>query len=689
MFWGLAVPLTATALPRPVTATDASHASHVVPKVRVAASVAPKPTHQDVPATTVLSGATLRSANPTLGDTLAQTAGMKAERAGGIGHTTALRVRASSTQQVTWALDDIALQSPDGAPFDPADLPVSALARAELYRGGSPAALGGQAIGGTVRLVLRRPREAGFNLVAGTGSWGTHMVDGAACWRSAGDGLLAFRAVKTAGDYPYLHDGGTLFATADDLQRARRNNDVQRASAVLRHRFRLARWSVEARAIASVREQGLPGLALYESLQSRLLARRLDTALTAGKRDLLTNGDRLVATAYVGHQHTAVDDPLGEQGIPIELRQNVMTQALNVRWQAPANHKLRINARAGAQTATLSGRDKAQAIGRPDVGQHQVDLALGGNWRHSRATALTATVATTYMLRDRWNLAPEAAAWARVDAPNIAVASAALSGRHRINDALTLRVGARAANRPPNLAELYGNNGTIMGNALLREEQAISGEVGVSGKGQVRSPSPTGGATNRGVTMGYAVTAYGRWASALISLARLSPVRAVYQNIGRSTTLGVETTGWLQTPSVSIGELAVRLRVDGQHNLNRARDASSRDIYRDKPLPFAPLTTSHFGLQTQVMMPWAWARRADIRGQWSWRAGHFADRAATIVIPPMSQFTASADLHIGPLLKCGVWATAVIDDGAFDILGFPRPQRMLMARCAVDSWEAP
>ena len=668
-----------TPLPRAATPGDDDERVRVVrvqPKKRREAQ------HDDVTVRTVLPQAALRDTAPTLADALSMAGGLKIERAGGLGHAAQARIAASTTQQVTWALDDVPLRSPDGSPFDPADVPVSALSKAEIYQGGSPAALGGQAIGGAVRLVLRRPRTTGFNASLATGEYGSHLLDGAVGWRGlGGDGLLAVRGVLTGGDYPYLHDGGTLFDTNDDKARQRRNNDVRRASALLRQRFTALGWQWELRALAAVKEQGLPGLALYESLRSRLLTHRQDFVLAAAKRGVAMGGDRLSTGAYVGAQHTAVTDELGEQGIPLQLAQDVRTASGWLTWQGPARLALRPIVRLAVEHAGLSGEDKAQAATRPDVRQQQLDLTAGARWQLTEALQCTANANVARVLRDRYSLEPEAAHWAAVDAPNVTVGSGALSARWQAHPLLVLQAGARWGRRAPNLAELYGNSGTISGNPLLRDEQAISGELAMMGAMTLQQGRRRSWRTAPFAALGYSVSGFVRDATDLVALVRVSPARAVHRNIGASRTVGGDVRLWTRRAPVPgsgfVGSTFV------QWGVTSAIDRGGDGRYAGKSLPFVPLSRWRIGYSAAVRIGWRWLHSVELVTGVAWRAGHFADRAATVVIPETLASNAALYARITERLRCG--ALAVTNDG-FDVLGYPLPDRLAMLRCGYDAW---
>lgn len=630
-----------------------------------------RPHHDEASATTVIDGTDLRNKRPDLTTAIAAASGAQVTRTGGFGQGATVRIRASRPEQVTWALQDVPLRTADGAPFDPEDLPVIALSGAEIYRGASPSALGGQAMGGAVRLTLRRPNEPGVEARAAAGSYGAQLVEAFGAWRSAGEGSVAVRYMSADGDYPYRHDGGTWLDTGDDTTRNRTNNGVRRASAIALHRIALGRWRLEARYLGSWRHQGLAGLALYEAREAAVDTLAHDATLAARGKGIFTAGDVLRVTAHAGRRHTAIEDSAGELGIAQRLAQDVDGVAGFVRWRSPPIGGGRLELRTGADAGRVRGGEQLAGSTRPDASLRR--LEAGATWRQRFARVLVVgNISGATVAAERFNLAPESGVWAPVPASRWAPISGRLSARVGVLEGLTATVGGQHAARVPNLSELYGNDGTVVGNPLLGAEASTGVFAGAAWRSAIAT---------KGLSATAGVETYASRSTDLIALVRTSPVRAVYRNVQTADVIGIETRAGL-----AWGRW---LALTGGWTMTRARDRSGLLAYRDKPLPMVPLSRWTVRCDAATEPALRLLSRVGAFVADTWQAGHFADRAGIVPIPARNT------------LNFGVWAAerlerfrfAVRVDNAlnaarFDLIGFPLPGRTVMATVTASSWGA-
>jgi vitamin B12 transporter len=109
---------------------------------------------------TVLDAEEIRASQKLIAsDLLARTPGVTFSRNGGVGGTTALRIRGAEADQTVVLLDGVKLNDPSstGGGFDFANLLLSDLMRIEVLRGPQSTLWGSQAIGGVVNVVTPVP----------------------------------------------------------------------------------------------------------------------------------------------------------------------------------------------------------------------------------------------------------------------------------------------------------------------------------------------------------------------------------------------------------------------------------------------------------------------------------------------------------------------------------------------------
>ena len=179
-----------------------------VDEIVVTATRSPQPLYRVGSSITVLNKEAIESSQAVVvSDLLIQTPGVSFSRNGGVGGTTALRIRGAETDQTTVLIDGIKINDPSspGGGFNFADLLTGDIARIEILRGAQSTLWGSQAIGGVVNMITAEPTRA-FEVSADAegGSYATgygRLAAGGAgerfSWRLAGgyyvtDGISTF-----------------------------------------------------------------------------------------------------------------------------------------------------------------------------------------------------------------------------------------------------------------------------------------------------------------------------------------------------------------------------------------------------------------------------------------------------------------------------------------------------------------
>jgi vitamin B12 transporter len=147
-------------------------------------------------------------------DLLVRTPGVSLSRNGGIGTSTALRIRGAEADQTVFVVDGVKLNDPSstGSGYNPGNLLTGDIARIEVLRGAQSTLWGSQAIGGVVNLITAEPtRPFQASLDAEVGSRGTSYLRGGA--GGAGE-RINWRVAASH----YQTDGFSTFArgTEDD-----------------------------------------------------------------------------------------------------------------------------------------------------------------------------------------------------------------------------------------------------------------------------------------------------------------------------------------------------------------------------------------------------------------------------------------------------------------------------------------
>lgn len=420
-----------------------------------------------------------------LAGVLERVPGATVQRLGGLGDFAGVRLRGSTFQQVEFFLDGVPLNPNGDAVVDLSSLPVALFSDMLVYRGFAPARYGTAAMGGVVDLRTRSTAPSALGVSAG--SWGT-LHSWGATQRCVGqtDALVVFDQLHTDGDWPYFDDQGTAYNRFDDRTPVRDHNRIDRASGVARLRTWLPGLTLSA--------VDAPGFVSEELTGT--IANPSTSATWDGVRNLLVvNGDasggaarpwRLVPRVWWLHRDETTKDLEAELGVGNSWRRGITDTA-----GAQVDATL-LPARWLSASALLRGK---QDVFRPfDLLAAAEDAADGARSRGALSGALSADVWIRPGL-GVVTLSPVV----QVDAidnrslgeipfehmpvsPDTADAQLFVSPRAGLSwsvaGPLTLRANGGLYTRPPDLSELFGDQGYVVGNTDLVAEHGQAVEVG-------------------------------------------------------------------------------------------------------------------------------------------------------------------------------------------------------------------
>ncbi len=607
----------------------------------------------------------------TLADALLEAPGARPLRTGAFGSPTTLSLRGSNADQVEVLFGDIPLSSADGSPFDLTTIPLWALERVEVYRGGAPTWLSRSGIGGLIRLVPRSAARAPrLSAAGGVGSFGLgHARVAHAASVEDVEWLVTGGVTTTQSDFPYLADVTLLDGTEDAVERRRANAWTTQGAGFGHVRVRLGDGRLSALALGRGRVGGVPGRAS----QPTRATRRAESELIAGVAWTVTESGRseeeadwrVSTSASVGVRERSLSDPLTEIGlVPVEANDLAVRVNGRVAASGRALPWLEITGVGLYIHEELAPTDALARTPNQNSGRDEVDLGI-----EARAFGRVDDV--------RFELRPSARL-ALVDSrlndlrPGLGGASTdafTVAPTFRLGAALepvrgmTIAASAASATRVPNQVELFGDRGFLVGVASLAPERAETFDLGVVFAG--REGPVRGRAELRGfVTL----------ASDLIRYRRNSLFQAVPENVGSATLAGAE--------------LGLRGSVTRHFSLTTAWTLLrtwTENASRDRQLPLRPWLTGYlrpevraFGLGPLDSL--------GIFADLIYVSDAFWDPANTASIPARSRVGLGVSAAVWERrLRVDVAVRDIFDQRGFDLLGFPLPGRSLTVSLSVRS----
>jgi outer membrane cobalamin receptor len=418
-------------------------------------------------------------------EVISDSVGVQVRSTGGLGSYSNVSIRGSTSAQVPVFLDGVQLNAGGFSSVNLGDLSLDSLESIEIYRGSAPLSLGG-GIGGAVSLKTRSFEEPTTEAAMSYGSWNTMRL-----FMLRGDkvgevsGLALFSASGSEGDFKYLDTNGTVVANEDDdTIEKRKNNQHTAYSGLVKLNGEIGSWNWIVLNDLFAKQQGV---AFIESLSS------LRTDLHASLRDLrgvlaARLGGPLCkfANLFVDVNYMAVSEDFSDTegelfGLPVRTQSSTDavggSALLEVEFSKRHESAIRAASRYERYTEDLVGQDDDQS---PST-RTRVELGLGHKWTIWRSLAvLPALRGEIHLSKFGGGLVPgtpfEFEPYSLFDY----YITPALGIRFEIIEGLILRANGGRYLRTPDLSELFGYSGTMVGNPELSAEVGYNADVGAT-----------------------------------------------------------------------------------------------------------------------------------------------------------------------------------------------------------------
>lgn len=423
-----------------------------------------------------------------LGALLELSPGITVQRLGGMGHFSTVLIRGASPGHVQVFLDGVPLTHPAQGAVNLEDLPLESIDRIELYRGGSPLAFGADAIGGVINLVSR-PAAGGLEARSqlGVGSFGERWISGSVggslrggpggtqCgkgspWRfrvSAG-------ARSSQGNFPYYDDNGTDYTASDDQVLPLDNHDARLLEGSMRLERPLgAGGKLLLQGGLTTREQGVLALgrsttaARYEAQQGSAFA--LFDLPPPADQNL-----RFTGQLDAFWRLETLDDPLGEITFTPthSLNQALALGGLgHLQWFPSARNSVEVVGLARRETLVESTSGNGVGRARFGLGAQAEQRWLGLTVQPGLLLDYVQGSDTSQPLLASPRLG------GKLELPSLRL----LSTGPEQGLSLVPLLGANGGyfHRLPTFSELYGNQGSVVGNPDLAPERGLTADAGV------------------------------------------------------------------------------------------------------------------------------------------------------------------------------------------------------------------
>jgi outer membrane cobalamin receptor len=504
---------------------------------------------------------------------LSEQSGVAVTRLGGMGSTSTVSLRGSTSNQVLVYVDGVPFNTATGGGVDLGAIPLGDVDRIEIYRGMSPIAFGASGIGGVVSITTAVPKDNRLVLEAGGGSFGTAYGDARGAWNRGRLHLYAgVHGLTSEGDFSYVNDKGTVIQTSDYVQVNRRDNNLHQLDGTAKAVVDLAgdRHLTASFALFG-RDQGLPGFGTLTNPQARLGTLRATGILAYESSQDLGMCGRLRATAYGNYALTHFEDIAHQiNSSPTDAHDRTLTTGATVDWRRVARPWLVFSGVFDGRLdrfrpsddvgPTLTGAPATRLFGAAgvegDVWLQSIKFDIIASLRIEAAREETSG-------RDLFGQFLQTSGEVTHVLP-----IARLSLVKEVSSWLSLRANGGRYARMPSTTELYGNTGYLQGNPALKPESGLNADAGplLSWK--------------RGTSgLYWSTDAFASRVSDLIQF-RFGNGRARPENLGSARISGVESSATL--------EWGRHARVVASGTFTDSRDTSTVDAYNGRQLALRP-----------------------------------------------------------------------------------------------------
>lgn len=627
-----------------------------LPVIEVTA--ASEPPSADVSSFTSVYDASLEIARvKTVAEALDTLPAVRVKNYGGLDLWSVAYIRGFAPNQTAVLLDGVPVNSSMSGVANLADIPAWNVSRVEVYKGFTPSAFPVSAPGGAINIVTAGARNGGEDGFArvGYGSFNTYSADAGVDQPLGSGGFhLSGGFGGSGGDFPYLNGHGTEYNGSDDTWDLRTNNRSRRHGVTARVTQKIGEWDASVTDDWFARKNGLPGIANNQSETANVgLDRNLARVAVNGELD--DDGPSLSADVFNMAQTDSFTDMKGEIGLGAHD-----SAGKTVKTGAGADIRIprvwvlgSVSIHGAHSRETYDATDHAYPDNPDDPTRNRSVSSLAFQ-SETRAGEWIFTPSLRYeWFEDQFG---GASFFQEFSVPSASSAvhetvNPKLGFRRSVLSWLSIMGNAGAHQRVPDLTELFGNRGVVVGNPALTPETSLSFDVGL------RAGSVNG---MDGLKLTGDLVFFHSEAHDLIVYSQNSQRTSIAQNVGSAVINGVEVSATARIPGDFRASLA--------YTWQEARDTSDIPYYNGRLLPDRPV----HDLFIKAVREW---ERALVFYEISYEDGLYLDRANFMKNP--SQAIHNAGVTVTADMKGALSLTFEVKNltgqTARDAIGYPMP----------------
>jgi len=639
------------------------------PVVVTAAPVQPTERQAPTAFATEIDPAPYAAAVTTVTDALAESVGVSVRRYGGLGAFSTVSIRGSSANQVQIYLDGVPLSRARNETVNLSDLPLDSLERIEVYRGTVPVNFGAAGLGGVVNLVTKTPSATPESQASASyGSFDTRKVVVARTQQVQGIDLLGYVTyLGSAGNFGFLGQNPAAGApVGQQISMTRINNAFDSVDAVLKGGAALgSNLRLDLTSETFFKNQGVPGAAdPNQSTNASSSDLRALNYLRLTSADALAPGLDASATLYGIYEGLHFSDPDGDLGEGSQDRHDhtgVVGGNVSGTYFLAAHQALGWFTELSHETFNPSN-DVPQAPNEPEERRLQTTLALQHQAGFLEDRVLIVPSVRYQYVQDTITGSlegpgrPTIPAQTRSENPW----GSAVGAQVRLTPWLAARGNIGRFERTPNFEELFGTNGSFVGNPTLQPEVATNRDIGF-----VADTGPYGWLDHAHLEYAY----FNNDIQDLIVLVQAHPSFATLTNTNARVS-GHEVASQLSA--------ANHLRLDTNYTHQEGTNLSHvfNGAYFGNQLPGRP--EDELYTRVEIFGP-----VGKVYYEFNYLSGNFRDQVNFQQVPSRTIHTVGGAWNATAALTVGLEVRNLTSNQISDVSGFPLPGRAFFGTVTV------